>query len=131
MLLCWNLPAHIFHEQVLVGESEQTRFLNVTQFYYLYCCIMDLDDYAAVVTAVKQQVKAPVEPVDSLEDAENECGVCMDRLVEIVFPCLHGFCTECINDWYPPLSSNTVTLCCYTMLCPYHHPKVADTQHTL
>ena len=30
---------------------------------------------------------------------DNECAICLDQKVEVVLPCGHGFCNDCIVDW--------------------------------
>eukprot|EP00347_Sterkiella_histriomuscorum_P007125 403350166 len=31
---------------------------------------------------------------------DNECSICMNSHVNIVLPCMHQFCENCITDWY-------------------------------
>lgn len=32
-------------------------------------------------------------------DSIGECSVCLDNLSDIMLPCLHAFCTQCIELW--------------------------------
>eukprot|EP00347_Sterkiella_histriomuscorum_P020391 403337981 len=31
---------------------------------------------------------------------DNECSICMNSQVNIVLPCMHQYCENCITDWY-------------------------------
>ncbi len=34
-----------------------------------------------------------------LGDSVGECGICLDNLSDIMLPCLHAFCNQCIALW--------------------------------
>ncbi|ESN97736.1 hypothetical protein HELRODRAFT_185893 [Helobdella robusta] len=36
---------------------------------------------------------------DDDDDGEMECVICMDRKAQIILPCLHQYCEQCIDEW--------------------------------
>ena len=32
-------------------------------------------------------------------DMSNTCPICLDSKLEVVMPCMHSFCSQCITDW--------------------------------
>lgn len=46
----------------------------------------------------------------------DECSICMDAAIDIVLPCLHGYCSACWEDW--STHSNT---------CPHCRDEVKDS----
>lgn len=33
-------------------------------------------------------------------DGSTECCICLERQPEILLPCAHSYCTQCIEEWY-------------------------------
>ncbi len=60
---------------------------------------------AKSVEEVKDSEKLKIEYVtkDSMEtpkqDSVGECSICLDNLSDMMLPCLHAFCNECIAHW--------------------------------
>jgi hypothetical protein len=42
---------------------------------------------------VKKEEETP--KVDSI----GECAICLDNLSDIMLPCLHAFCNQCLEAW--------------------------------
>ena len=36
---------------------------------------------------------------NALDEDENDCSICLFAKIEVVLPCGHAFCEECITDW--------------------------------
>lgn len=47
---------------------------------------------------IKRVKTAPVA-VEKVEEAETECSICLNEKLEVVLPCTHAFCSDCIADW--------------------------------
>lgn len=43
------------------------------------------------------QMKVSGKQTDSFDN--DECSICMDASIDIVLPCLHGYCSSCWDDW--------------------------------
>jgi hypothetical protein len=106
------------------------RSLTIHQFYYLFVYITDnqttLQQAKARLNKLTHpQQAAPASPqaaastlsstssspptsassTGSTADAEDEddcrtCSICLSHSVELALPCLHAFCSACIEDWH-------------------------------
>ena len=106
------------------------RSLSIHQFYYLFVYISDnqttLQQAKARLNKLTQPQRAasaspngaastlsstPTPPPPSAPssgstaDAEDEddcrtCSICLSHSVELALPCLHAFCSACIEDWH-------------------------------
>lgn len=60
---------------------------------------------AKLLEEVKDSEKIKIEYItkDQMEtpkqDSVGECSICLDNLSDIMLPCLHAFCSECIVHW--------------------------------
>lgn len=32
-------------------------------------------------------------------DGQTECCICLERKPEVLLPCAHSYCTQCIEEW--------------------------------
>ena len=46
---------------------------------------------------IKKVKTAPV--VLEKDEGDNECAICLNEKCEVVLPCTHAFCSDCIADW--------------------------------
>ncbi|XP_078670014.1 RING finger protein 141-like [Branchiostoma floridae x Branchiostoma belcheri] len=98
------------------GRIESTRLLNLRQFIAVYNTVLQQAE-----AAVGKQGKEPSTGGDGTgeedtppefqasiiftglqsmqEEDDNECCICMDRRSEVILPCTHSFCQECIDKW--------------------------------
>ncbi|XP_067641970.1 RING finger protein 141-like [Eurosta solidaginis] len=49
----------------------------------------------------------------SHSDHVDECSICLDRRTEVILPCMHTFCTPCIEQWN--VNKKTCPICCETL----------------
>ena len=62
----------------------------------------DINKYR--ISAVKpleanEESKEEVKNMNDIYGDENDCSICLFAKVEVVLPCSHAFCEECILDW--------------------------------
>lgn len=48
---------------------------------------------------IKVVPTSETEKPTPLGDSVGECGICLDNLSDIMLPCLHAFCNQCIALW--------------------------------
>ena len=54
---------------------------------------------------IKDSEKLKIEYVTNQDveppkvDSVGECSICLDHLSDMMLPCLHAFCNECIGLW--------------------------------
>ena len=73
------------------GYSREEHFLRPIEFYRLYVLLRDLAEAKSATAS---------DNVNSVEINESdECCLCMDAAVNVVLPCAHGFCEDCLSDW--------------------------------
>jgi len=70
-----------------------------------------------VAVAVTGSLKAGEKR--SLSFDPDECSICMDASIDIVLPCLHGYCSACWEDW----SSHSST-------CPHCRDEVKGSSQS-
>ncbi|XP_067949524.1 RING finger protein 141-like [Watersipora subatra] len=115
----WKIFTKIVCEKVMRnnGYVMSTKLLSVKRFMRLYADITH--QMTAALTASSQltrnedldtessQLSASMI-IDGIEDSgalpfnpenDNECCICMERDCELILPCTHGYCEQCINHW--------------------------------
>lgn len=99
------------------------NFLILRRLCYEYMHVLDIGtrNASAEISAISDEytgqvkLKAGQKRVDSFDP--DECSICMDASIDIVLPCLHGYCSACWDDW----SSHNST-------CPYCRGEVKDSK---
>ena len=87
------------------------KALTVEQFYHLFHYVVQNAPILQHATAQLRSIthKQPHEqlaaaPSDTGAAADSEdsrvCSICLSADVEIALPCLHAFCSACIEDWH-------------------------------
>jgi hypothetical protein len=112
-----------FHKNVIIKvtsnplRSDKPSYFEPKAFYTLFSILKELqkasatsvfDSSATAVTtnncsdSTKTNIRQP-----SYDDAE--CALCMDAPVDVVTPCAHAFCQQCLSDWKSQNLSNLPT----------------------
>eukprot|EP00053_Salpingoeca_punica_P004527 m.49562 g.49562 ORF g.49562 m.49562 type:complete len:203 (+) comp12835_c0_seq1:38-646(+) len=96
--LFWRSLLRVYCETVssTTGIAQKARAYNLRQFCQLYTFIVEQRPEELAQANMRASVLLNVLPDD---DDDNTCPVCMDRRLEQILPCSHGFCGECINTW--------------------------------
>jgi hypothetical protein len=83
-------------------------FLLLRRLCYEYEHILEIGAQSPNISTITTSVlggesselgmlKAGEKRVDSYDP--DECSICMDASIDIVLPCLHGYCSLCWEDW--------------------------------
>jgi len=48
---------------------------------------------------IKVVATSETEKPTPMGDSIGECGICLDNMSDIMLPCLHAFCNQCIALW--------------------------------
>lgn len=94
------------------GKLESCRLLNLHQFIRLNNEIMNQIDVAKSGTPEfnstnLMDASVLIDHIDQIvaENATDECSgtdeccICMDRKAQILLPCAHNYCEQCIDAW--------------------------------
>lgn len=54
-------------------------------------------------------------------DLDNECIICMDSQVQVVLPCTHAFCNECLSEVLKDAEVSSTSA-----ECPYCARNISD-----
>lgn len=113
----WKSTVRICCKKIHAGRNQvlSTRLLTLKQYIEIYKEITEqvsalptdddrlrrghVDIYASVI--FEQSVNEPSE--------EEECCICMEHKSELILPCTHKFCEDCIQVWN--VSSKTCPIC--------------------
>lgn len=91
-------------------------FISLRRLCYEYEGIMELAAQTLAVQQRPETVTLKAGEKRSVSYDPDECSICMDSAIDIVLPCLHGYCSACWEDW----SSHSST-------CPHCRGEVKDT----
>jgi len=69
--------------------------INVAEFYQIFQKLNELKNVLSVGASHSFTIE--------------ECSVCLDKSIDTVLPCMHGFCTQCLLEWRE--TGNTCPLC--------------------
>lgn len=96
------------------SQQEKKKILTYKDLVLLrrLCCEYEALRHVGSQGAVKA-VKAGDKRAPSYDP--DECSVCMDASIDIVLPCLHGYCSTCWEEW----SS-------YSSTCPHCRGEVKE-----
>ncbi|XP_013410899.1 RING finger protein 141-like isoform X2 [Lingula anatina] len=115
--LLWKAAVRIRCMKVMSesGHVESTRILNIKQFVRLYHEIIAQAESSSLNTDPKRTALTAsiiLSEADSLSCASeeaNECIICMERKADVILPCAHLYCEQCIDRW--SVSSHTCPVC--------------------
>jgi hypothetical protein len=57
--------------------------------------IEEMKENEIIKVVATSETEKPTPQGDSI----GECGICLDNLSDIMLPCLHAFCNQCIALW--------------------------------
>ncbi|KAF0736527.1 hypothetical protein LEN26_000303 [Aphanomyces euteiches] len=87
------------------------KCLTLSQFYYIYCFLSDINDCAMHSVALN-----PLFSSEKDKDFDDrECQICMDKEKEVVLSCTHSFCLKCFQTW--SAQNQTCPICRSRLQC--------------
>jgi len=98
-----------FFVGIYITKTDFTRppkMLNLKQFYRVF---LQIKESAALLDNNHHEKNQPGFMDDMLEPSDNECTICMEKMAEVVLPCTHAFCNNCLGGWQK--KSNTCPMC--------------------
>eukprot|EP01016_Furgasonia_blochmanni_P040537 TRINITY_DN5182_c0_g1_i7.p1 TRINITY_DN5182_c0_g1~~TRINITY_DN5182_c0_g1_i7.p1 ORF type:complete len:303 (+),score=33.12 TRINITY_DN5182_c0_g1_i7:244-1152(+) len=87
---------------------EITNRIDSMTFYRLYDAAQTYYESAKTYRDSLKSKEATSTPTPS---ESEECQICLDGKVEILLPCVHGFCNKCASGWYVEKGNYTCPIC--------------------
>jgi len=76
------------------------RQLSVTQFYLVYFRLKDHFNAENWDASIWQSNFNPEKPTGKgRTEEENDCIICMSEQADVILPCTHAYCHNCIHRW--------------------------------
>ncbi|KAL3841699.1 hypothetical protein ACJMK2_019807 [Sinanodonta woodiana] len=95
---------------------ESTRLLNLRQYIQVY---KEITDQVSILPSTLSNGAASnidicasiiLDQFDNSGDySDDECCICMEKKSEIILPCVHKFCEQCMDSWN--VTSNKCPIC--------------------
>lgn len=107
----WRSTIIILMEKVDfdTGVPEGNREFGLCQFVQVY---NNLSGNAKVLEMRRERPTSP-SVTYSGGTLEKECCICQERPKDIVLPCAHAFCKQCIQQW--KMTANSCPMCRFTL----------------
>ncbi|XP_017768056.1 PREDICTED: RING finger protein 141-like isoform X2 [Nicrophorus vespilloides] len=76
------------------------RLLSLREFLQVFHTLQ-MQHAVAEQSKVKISVSKFYDNIDDISSAEkqNECCICLERKTDILLPCAHTYCKQCIEEW--------------------------------
>lgn len=93
----WQFKVKVFCRFRNFQDSVASRVLTIREFVFLHDELLRSKELYDARTA-NLPCQAKLEAASKAAEDET-CCICFDRVPDVLLPCLHIFCRQCINDW--------------------------------
>lgn len=93
-------------------KISQIKLINLKQFLHVFnTMVVNLEAISASEEHQRSASSSPhlfpsniLNQLDNdqkfnFDSSDDDCIICMDRQPEVILPCLHSFCSLCIEQW--------------------------------